>query len=933
MSLGSLVLELQANVARFQEDMGRMNQVAERNLRQIDGAAQQTSRNIQEIGKAGSAIKRVEGAQEAAQSVEKIGHASTGARREILVLIHEISQGNFKRAAGSLLVLGERLDIMGKVMSPMGLAIGGVTLALGALAVAAYKGAEQSREFANALTLTGNYSGQTEGRFRALAENAANAANVTEGSARELAQALLATGRFGSEAYSHMIVSASMFAQVSGQKTEEVVKQYERLIDEPMKVALEWDKQLHFMNSALVDQLRSLEDAGDKQHAAIVVADAVSEAFKRQGYQLKENNGYWQSFKEWVSSATQSVENFFGVATDEDAFDATVRRIAKVRAMARENPDVMYGNQTPASLNRTADSLEVGLRDQSRRLMRNLENAAMTETDQQQREKGVQQNVKWHALLDRYKADKEKEDAELKEAADLATANHASPDELARVQEGIRKRYEHKEPKAPNLDRVDLSLTLQPLQDQMRAEDRALQERDRLLTRRYRDSNVSLEDYYKQEETDIKNGLARKMALYDQEIAAVESAANRTKDARTKAELTRQAGQLRDERQGAQDLANSKLDELTERKRQDMAAYVDEVERLTNELAKLKQTQGDTSGADFDRSHEKLRKQATAAGDTGTLDTLAQMRAATVAQAQIKQLKEQAAAINERLRATEKSLQLDVQTGAKSQVEAWVESGNARKEAAAQLQVIDDKIRAIAADSGLPSLVTYAQQFDLQTKQLTATTNMLGKNVNDVLENGFVKFLNEATSRTKTLKQAVLDMATSIEQAITQIVAKDLANQLFGIGSSGGGGLFGALVNLLGFGGSSGGGGTGSMSALFGLFGRFFGSTALASGTTSGINTYGFTIPGRANGGPVDSGSLYEVNENGPELLSVANRTFLMMGQDSGEVTPMGASNNGGFGHTFNMNIAVPPGTTRQSAQQQAAEIMRHARIAIARNG
>ena len=933
MSLGSLVLELQANVARFQEDMGRMNQVAERNLRQIDGAAQQTSRNIQEIGKAGSAIKRVEGAQEAAQSIEKIGHASTGARREILVLIHEISQGNFKRAAGSLLVLGERLDIMGKVMSPMGLAIGGVTLALGALAVAAYKGAEQSREFANALTLTGNYSGITEGRFRALAENAANAANVTEGSAHDMAQALLATGRFGSEAYSHMIVSASMFAQVSGQKTEEVVKQYERLVDEPMKVALEWDKQLHFMTSGLVDQIRALEEAGDKQHAAILVADAVSDAFKRQGYELKENAGMWQSLKEWVSSTTQSIENFFGVATDEDAFDATVRRIAKVRAMARENPDVMYGNQTPASLNTTADNIEIGLRDQSHRLMRGLENASLTETAQQQREKGVQDNVKWRQLLDKYKADKEKEEADIKAATELAKANNATPEQLAQVIAGIKKGYEHKAPKMPNLDRVDLSLTLQPLQDQIRAEDRTLQERDRILSRRYRNNNVSLEDYYKQEETDIKDSLARKMDLYDQEIAAVESAAKRTKDARTKAELTRQAGQLRDEKQGAQDLANSKLDELMERKRQDTASYADEVERLTNEFAKLKQTQGDTAGADFDRAHEKVRKQATAAGDTGTLNTLDQLRAATVAQSQVNQLKEQAAAINERLQATEKSLQLDVQTGAKSQLEAWVESGNARKEAAVQLQVIDDKIRAVAADSSLPSLVTYAQQFDLQTKQLLATTNVLGKNINDVLENGFVKFLNEATSRTKTLKQAVLDMATSIEQAITQIVAKDLANQLFGIGSSGGGGLFGALVNLLGLGGSSGGGGTGSMSALFGLFGSFFGSTALASGTTSGINTYGFTIPGRANGGPVDSGSLYEVNENGPELLSVANRTFLMMGQDSGKVTPMGASNSGGFGHTFNMNIAVPPGTTRQSAQQQAAEIMRHARIAMARNG
>ena len=45
---------------------------------------------------------------------------------------------------------------------------------------------------------------------------------------------------------------------------------------------------------------------------------------------------------------------------------------------------------------------------------------------------------------------------------------------------------------------------------------------------------------------------------------------------------------------------------------------------------------------------------------------------------------------------------------------------------------------------------------------------------------------------------------------------------------------------------------------------------------------------GRANGGPVGAGTLYDVNERGtPELLTVGSKTMLMMGAEGGRVTPL----------------------------------------------
>ena len=104
--------------------------------------------------------------------------------------------------------------------------------------------------------------------------------------------------------------------------------------------------------------------------------------------------------------------------------------------------------------------------------------------------------------------------------------------------------------------------------------------------------------------------------------------------------------------------------------------------------------------------------------------------------------------------------------------------------------------------------------------------------------------------------------------------------------------------------------------------GGFWGSLASALGSYFG--------GGRANGGPVAPGTLYRVNENGPELLTFRNRTFLMTGAESGNVTPM---RQGATGNTYVTNVNVQPTSTRTTANQIATEVDRKQRIATARNG
>lgn len=79
---------------------------------------------------------------------------------------------------------------------------------------------------------------------------------------------------------------------------------------------------------------------------------------------------------------------------------------------------------------------------------------------------------------------------------------------------------------------------------------------------------------------------------------------------------------------------------------------------------------------------------------------------------------------------------------------------------------------------------------------------------------------------------------------------------------------------------------------LMSIFGSYNGGSGnvadvgVSNGRATAFNPWA-NASGRASGGPVAGGNLYEVAEGGkPELLTSAGRTYLMMGADGGHVTP-----------------------------------------------
>src|SRR5690606_77945 len=102
-------------------------------------------------------------------------------------------------------------------------------------------------------------------------------------------------------------------------------------------------------------------------------------------------------------------------------------------------------------------------------------------------------------------------------------------------------------------------------------------------------------------------------------------------------------------------------------------------------------------------------------------------------------------------------------------------------------------------------------------------------------------------------------------------------------------------------------------------------------GWLDSLISFGSGILGRANGGPVSAGSIYRVNERGPELLTVGGNDYLMMGKQSGRVTPnhefVGSRSIG-----VTNNYYGPPPDIR-SQRQRDLEMASRLRVAAARLG
>lgn len=260
-------------------------------------------------------------AREAGGHVDGFSFATAGAKRELLVLAHELSQGNYKKFGGSMLVLGEQTGAAGLLFSAAGIAAIGMGAAFIGAGLAAYHGAEAQREMNNALIMTGNYSGQTSDSLNALA-HAAVASGGSLGEAKKAVTELAASGKFTGDQLTSITGAVVSLEHATGASIDETIKQFESLSVQAQghssrastaisQATIKLDEQYHFLTLAVYDQITALEKEGELKEASKVATDAFAAATKERADEMVANLGnvasMWRKIKEEAGKAVDYI--------------------------------------------------------------------------------------------------------------------------------------------------------------------------------------------------------------------------------------------------------------------------------------------------------------------------------------------------------------------------------------------------------------------------------------------------------------------------------------------------------------------------------------------------------------------------------------------------------------------------------------------------
>lgn len=250
--------------------------------------------------------------REAANESEHVGLKTAGARREILVLLHELSTGNYKRAAGSIQVLGERLDIMGKIMSPVGMGVLGLTAVVAGLIYTAYEAAKDQDKLTLAIRNTGNYAGMSEQQIRSYSAQIAEGGKLYSHEARNVMVELAASGRFTGDTLQQAASMVADFARATGTSADAAAKELVKMYDDPSAKAKELNQSMHFLNAAELRTIENLQKAGDQAGAAKLLFKSLGDYIK--GEAVPSTNLFARALHDVVgagSSAFQDMEDHF----------------------------------------------------------------------------------------------------------------------------------------------------------------------------------------------------------------------------------------------------------------------------------------------------------------------------------------------------------------------------------------------------------------------------------------------------------------------------------------------------------------------------------------------------------------------------------------------------------------------------------------------
>jgi len=362
---------------------------------------------------------------DASEKTHEFGLKTSAARREILVLGHELSQGNYTRFGGSLMVLGEQFDAMRYLLSPVGAAFIAAGGAAYAFLKTVHDGYAEIDAFNRAITATSGFVGLSAAQMAEMS-NGLQTGETSLKSVREAMAQVAATGAFTADNLALATQAAIGMSSDIGIGTDKAAESLAKIQDNVMGWVASYQQQHHTFTAAQIEEIANFVKLGDTVGAVKLVLQDLSKSHAA----IEADANAHLGVVSWLwDAATFSVNKYKNAIMSIGVPDSIDKQVgdqyAKVEA-AQRNYDLSKGgaqfsaDQAKQALDIEVQKLNV-LRDQQ-----SVVNKAQRQREQDARSGDAKVAVNSYLTSDKYASPSQKQANELQaenEAFSKATAN------------------------------------------------------------------------------------------------------------------------------------------------------------------------------------------------------------------------------------------------------------------------------------------------------------------------------------------------------------------------------------------------------------------------------------------------------------------------------------------------------------------------------
>ena len=299
-----------------------------------------------------------------------------------------------------------------------------VTAAAAAFGYAAYAGAQQSDELNKQLILTGGAAGYTAGQIEQMARSLRDTQGVSAGTARDLMTGLAASGQFVGKNLDDAAAAAARLQKLSGQSSDEIVKDFSKMASGVASWAAEHNKQFNYLSVAQFKHIKQLEEMGDKEGAIKANVEALNKALADRKQDLGYLEEAWKSLGKAASAAWDAMLNIGREETPEAKLDKLKAKLNEMRqaggarkgwfgeTIADENGDPAIAAKAMANLQGEIDKLQAVVDEGQAKAREKAKAAAETREKIEQIQSGklaALENANIQLSLERLKGKAEKE--------------------------------------------------------------------------------------------------------------------------------------------------------------------------------------------------------------------------------------------------------------------------------------------------------------------------------------------------------------------------------------------------------------------------------------------------------------------------------------------------------------------------------------------